>query len=68
MRRMSRKVIQYIDVPVKIQELMVGLQTAKAMFDESVNFSYWSCRARLGRLHPETASATDTPTTPVAWC
>jgi len=54
-----RKVIQYIDVPVKIQELMVGLQTAKAMFDESVNFSL-VMQGETGPYTPDTATATNT--------
>ena len=54
-----RKVIQYIDFPVKIQELMVGLQTAKTMFDESVNFSL-VMQGETGPYTPDTATATNT--------
>ena len=54
-----RKVIQYIDHPVKLDQLLAILKTAKEMFDEEVAFSL-VMQGETGPYTPDTASATNT--------
>ncbi|TXH15305.1 MAG: hypothetical protein E6R03_07425 [Hyphomicrobiaceae bacterium] len=54
-----RKFIQFLDVPVKLNDLMAILKTAKEMFDEEVAFSL-VMQGVTGPYTPETAGATNT--------
>lgn len=54
-----RKLIQFLDHPVKLDQLLAILKTAKEMFDEEVAFSL-VMQGETGPYTPETASATNT--------
>ena len=52
-----RKMLQYIDFPVKLDQLMTVLAAAKEMFDEEVNFSL-VMQGETGPNTPDTAQGT----------
>ena len=52
-----RKTLQYIDFPVKLDQLMTVMTAAKQMFDEEVNFSL-VMQGETGPNTPETAQGT----------